>query len=124
MGSKIEFNDTLQLTSQQGFPEELDLKKHLKKPFTADNFAGRVFSFFDKPGFRLFHPAPLRVFLVHNVNNQWLYWGHIQIIEQTINAAKGTTTGKFVITKIYTPEHQKSMSTYEVDKEHIFNFDF
>ena len=30
MGSYIELNDTLQLTTEQGFPKELDLKKHLK----------------------------------------------------------------------------------------------
>ena len=31
MGSYVEINDTLQITKEQGFPEELDWKKHLKK---------------------------------------------------------------------------------------------
>jgi hypothetical protein len=116
MGSYIELNDTLQLTTEQGFPAELTLEKHLKHPFTANDFSGKVFSFYNKPGIRLFHPAPVRVFLVHNLNGKWLYWGHVQIIEQTIDANTKTTSGKFVIIKIYTPEHQKSVSIHEVDE--------
>ena len=30
MGSYVELNDTLQITKEQGFPEELDWKQHLK----------------------------------------------------------------------------------------------
>ena len=116
MGSYIELNDTLQLTAAQGFPKELVLEKHLKKPFTAGDFRGKIFQFKDKPNVRIFHPAPNRVFLVHNINGKWLYWGHCQIIEQTIHSDKKTTSGKFIITKIYTAEHQKSMSIYEVDQ--------
>ncbi|MBI5466293.1 MAG: hypothetical protein HY974_03320 [Candidatus Kerfeldbacteria bacterium] len=115
MGSQIELNDTLQLTTEQGFPVELKLEQHLKKPFQANDFDGRVFAFHDKPGARLYHYPPVRVFLVHNINGKWLYWGHAQITEQTIHADTNTTSGKFVITKIYTPKHQRSMSTNEVD---------
>lgn len=115
MGSYIEINDTLQLTTEQGFPKELVLEKHLKNPFKTSDFRGRAFSFKNKPNVRLFHPAPNRVFLVHNINGKWLYWGHCHIIEQTINAKNKTTSGKFIITKVYTPEHQRSMSRYEVD---------
>jgi len=122
MGSYIELNDTLQLTTEQGFPEELDLAKHLDKPLTAADFEGKIFSFHDKPNMRIFHSAPCRVFLVHNIDGKWLYWGHCLIMEQTINAENKTTSGKYIITKIYTPEHQKSMSQIEVDpgKEYIF----
>jgi len=122
MGSYIEFNDTLQLTTEQGFPAELDLQKHLQKPFTAEQFKDRVFTFKDKQNIRLFHPAPTRVFLVHNIDGKWLYWGHCLIIEQTINAETKTTSGKFIITKIYDPKHQQSMSREEVDlgKEYLF----
>ncbi|MFH0829490.1 MAG: hypothetical protein V1907_04970 [Candidatus Kerfeldbacteria bacterium] len=115
MGSFIEFNDTLQITTAQGFPVELELEKHLKKPFHAEDFKGRVFEFYDKPDMRIYHPAPTRVFLVHNIDGKWLYWGHVQIIEQTIDAQKKTTSGKFIITKIYSPEHQREMSIQEVD---------
>lgn len=115
MGSYIEFNDTLQITTEQGFPKELVLEKHLKKPFSAEEFKGKIFSF-EKPNIRFFHSAPIRCFLVHNIDGKWLYWGHCQIIEQTIHADKKTTSGKFIITQIYDPEHQRAMSTYEVDK--------
>jgi hypothetical protein len=116
MGSYIELNDTLQITTKQGFPKELVLKTHLKKPFQAKDFKGRFFSFKDKPNMRLYHTPPTRCFLVHNINGKWLYWGHCLIVEQTIHADTKTTSGKFVITKIYTPEHQRAMSKYEVEK--------
>lgn len=115
MGSYIELNDTLQLTAEQGFPKELVLEKHLKKPFTAEDFEGKVFPFKDKPNMRLYHAPPNRVFLVHNIGGKWLYWGHCQVIEQTIHADTKTTSGKFIITKIYPPGHQKSMSIHEVE---------
>jgi len=86
MGSYIELNDTLQLTTEQGFPIELTLEKHLQHPFTANDFDGKIFSFQNKPNARLFHLAPTRVFLVHNIDGKWLYWGHAHIIEQTIDA--------------------------------------
>jgi hypothetical protein len=122
MGSYIEFNDTLQLSTEQGFPLELNLQKHLQKPFKIEQFKGKIFAFKDKPNMRIFHPAPCRVFLVHNINGKWLYWGHCLIIEQTINAETKTTSGKFIITKIYDPKHQQSMSREEVDpgKEYFF----
>jgi len=116
MGSYIELNDTLQITTQQGFPAELELQKHLQKQFSADDFKGQVFSFNDKKDMRIYHPAPTRCFLVHNIDGKWLYWGHCNIIEQTIHAETKTTSGKFIITKIYPPEHQKSMNKYEVDE--------
>lgn len=116
MGSFIEFNDTLQLTSAQGFPKELDLQKHRKKPFTEKDFNGRIFEFKNKPNMRLYHPSPTRVFLVHNINGKWLYWGHAHIIEQTIHSKSKTTSGKFRIVKIYTPEYQELVSRNEMRK--------
>lgn len=121
MGSRIELNDTLQLTTQQGFPAELLLARHLEKPFSAADFEGRTFTF-EKPGMRIYHPAPTRVFLVHNIDGKWLYWGHALILEQTIHAERGTTTGTFLITKIYDPAHQRSMSRNEVDAGKEFPF--
>lgn len=122
MGSFIELNDTLQITIEQGFPAELTLDAHIKKPFVAKDFEGKVFQFKDKPKIRVYQPAPTRCFLVQNIEGKWLYWGHCMIVEQTINAQTKTTSGKFVITKIYTPEHQKSMSKHEPPegKEYIY----
>ncbi len=73
MGSFIEFNDTLQITTEQGFPKELVLEKHLQKPFTAEDFKDKIFEFHGKPNMRLYHPAPIRVFLVHNIDGKWLH---------------------------------------------------
>jgi hypothetical protein len=91
------------------------LQKHLKKPFTAKDFQGKIFSFKNKSGIRIYHPAPCRVFLVHNINGRWLYWGHAKIIEQTVNAESKMTSGKFIITKIYGPDYQRTISKNEVD---------
>ncbi len=113
MGSFIEINDTLQLTTEQGFPAELVLEKHVLKPFTAEDFAGRVFEFHDKPNMRVYQPSPTRVFLVHNINERWLYWGHARVIEQTIHADTKITSGKFIITKIYPPDYQREASKHE-----------
>lgn len=115
MGSYIEFNDTLQLTTEQGFPRELDLQQHLNRPIRIEDIQGKMYTFHNKPGLRLFHPAPLRCFLVHNINGKWLYWGHCHVIEQTIHATSKTTSGKFIITKLYSPGQQRLMSTHEVD---------
>jgi hypothetical protein len=116
MGSFIELNDTLQITIEQGFPKELNLEEHQKKPFRVEDFKNRIFEFKNKEGIRLYHSAPTRVFLVHNINGKWLYWGHVHIIEQTIHADRKTTSGKFKIVKIYDPQYQKMMSKNEVDE--------
>ncbi len=115
MGSFVELNDTLQITSEQGFPSELNLETHRNKPFSADDFKGKIFEFKDKPNLRIYHSAPTRVFLVHNIDGKWLYWGHVQIIEQTLHSDTKTTSGKFIITKIYLPDYQEQISKFEVD---------
>lgn len=65
---------------------------------------------------RLYHPAPTRVFLVHNIDGKWLYWGHVEIIEQTIHADTKTTSGKFKIIKIYDAGYQEQINRNEVSK--------
>jgi hypothetical protein len=112
MGSHIELNDTLQITTAQGFPEKLlSLKKHQKKPITLKDVKGKVFSFKNKSGARVFHTQPTRCFLVHNINGRWLYWGHILMLEQTISG--GFTAGKYKIIQIYEPEYQKQITRHE-----------
>lgn len=107
MGSNIEINDTLQLSLEQGFPKELLLEAFLKAPEqTAVEIIGKVYQF-TKDDIRLFHPVPTRVFLVQNLGGKWIYWGHVLILEQTINSETKTTSGKFKITKIYSPEYMK-----------------
>jgi hypothetical protein len=107
MGSYIEINDTLQLTSQQGFPDELILEKHLQKPFTAIDFKDRIFEFTNKPDIRIFHIPPVRVFFAHNIEGKWLYWGAVEIIELTLDYVNKTTSGKYRIIKINSPDEMK-----------------
>ena len=119
MGSHVELNDTLQITTEQGFPLALDLRKHLKTPFKAGDFKGKVFEFRGKPGARIYHIPPTRCFLVHNIGSKWLYWGKILVVAQTISgvsSSKIQTTGKYVITEIYGPAYQKEMTRHESPK--------
>jgi hypothetical protein len=104
MGSIIELNDTLQITSEQGFPKELDYEQHKAKPFIAEGFKDKIFEFKNKPKIRIYQLPPVRNFLAHNINGKWLYWGLIHMIEVTHDNIKNTTSGKFKIIYIYTPE--------------------
>ncbi len=107
MGSYIELNDTLQITQEQGFPKELVYEKHLEKAFTAEDFEGKIFEFKEKPNIRVYHMPPVRNLLVQNINGKWLYWWLIHILEVTHNTLKKTTSWKFKIIYIYTPEEMK-----------------
>jgi hypothetical protein len=107
MGSFIEINDTLQLTREQGFPIELDLEKHLVNPFKAEDFADKVFEFKDKKAIRLYQIPPVRNFLAENRDDKWIYWGRCHIVEVTHDYEKKTTSGKFKIIYINTPEEMK-----------------
>ena len=42
MGSVVELNDTLQISKEQGFPQELDLDQHLKSPYKAEDFKDQI----------------------------------------------------------------------------------
>jgi hypothetical protein len=116
MGSYIELNDTLQITTEQGFPAKiLDLKKHQKNPIKLKDVKDKVFEFKGKSDARIYHLPPCRVFLVHNINGKWLYWGHALMLEQTISfdGKKHYTAGKFKIIKIYDPEYQRQKTLNE-----------
>ena len=107
MGSLIEINDTLQITEEQGFPKELDYEKHKTKPFTTADFEGQVFEFKDKSKIRIYKLPPVRNFLAQNINGKWLYWGLIHILEVSHNNIKQTTSGKFKIIHIYSPDEMQ-----------------
>lgn len=107
MGSFIELNDTLQITNEQGFPAEFDYEKHKTKPFRAEDFADRLFEFTNKPKVRLYQQPPVRNFLVQNIDGKWLYWGLVHMVEVTHDTVNQTTSGKFKIIYIYTPEEMK-----------------
>ncbi len=107
MGSFIEINDTLQLTTEQGFPSELDYAKHKANPFKAEDFEDKVFEFKDKKEVRIYKLPPVRNFLVQNINDKWLYWGLVHMLEITHNNVDKTTSGKFKIIQIYPPDKMK-----------------
>lgn len=122
MGSSLEINDTLQLTYEQGFPEELQIEAFLKAPDQlSTQVIGKVYEF-TKEDIRIFHPAPTRVFLVQNIDGKWLHWGHALILEQTINSESKTTSGKFKIIRIYSPEYMKLATMNEAPEGRGFGF--
>lgn len=107
MGSVITINDTLQITKEQGFPGELDIEIHLNTPYKFDDFAGRIFEFKDKPGIRVYKTPPVRNFLVENKGGKWIYWGLIHILEIAHDYKNQTTSGKFEIIYLYTPDEMR-----------------
>ena len=121
MGSKIEINDTLQITTEQGFPEELNFKQHLENPFQISDFEEKVFSFSNKKDVRIYHLPPVRIFFVHNIEGKWLYWGHVHMIEVKLDYEKQTTSGKYKIVKIFTPQEMKSAFDL-IDGRSKYNF--
>ena len=107
MGSFIEINDTLRITKEQGFPAELDIQKHLEKPYKLDDLKDRVFEFRAKPKIRIYKIPPVRNFLVEELDGKWLYWGRCHILEIRHDYAKEETSGKFKVIAINTPEEMK-----------------
>lgn len=97
MGSIVEFNDTLKLP-RQDLPSRLTVgMEHA----------------FQRPGVRIFHPAPVRVFLVEEIEGQWNFLGKVIILEQTIDAVKQETRGIFRIQALYPDDVRKTMNRHE-----------
>jgi hypothetical protein len=107
MGSITINNDTLKISREQGFPEELNLEKHLRTAYSRSDFEGRVFEFRGKDGVRNYQQPPIRNFLVENRDGKWIYWGLIHIIEVSHDYENKTTSGKFKIVHINTAEEMK-----------------
>ena len=73
MGSHIELNDTLQITTEQGFPSDiLELNKHQSNPIKLDLVKNQVFEFHNKKDARIYHLPPVRCFFAHNIDGKWL----------------------------------------------------
>lgn len=117
MGSMVEINDTLQLTTAQGFPADLlDLARHRKKAITLAEVGNRIFSFQNKPNARIFQLDPVRVYYVHNIDGKWLFWGHVFIQSLSITKDEGgkwVTAGTYKISEIYPPDYQEIFSKRE-----------
>jgi len=124
MGSAIEINDTLQITTDQGFPSELlQRDSHVQKPVTIEDLKDRIFEFRGKFNARIFQLAPVRVYWVHNINDKWLFWGKIAVIEQTISQrivagqpwkeGDWQTAGKYTVLELYDPAYQEEFTRRE-----------
>lgn len=109
MGSYIEINDTLRITKEQGFPEELDLETHLQNPYQLEDIQDKVFTFQAKPFIRIYKVPPVRNFLVEDVDGKWVYWGLCFIQSIQHDYIKGETSGTFKIVRLNTPEEMKEM---------------
>lgn len=107
MGSYIIQNDTLQITKEQGFPKELNLSTHLNSPYDTSDFKDKIFEFKNKSEIRNYQQPPVRNFLVENIEGKWIYWGLVHIIEVTHDYINKTTSGKFKIIYLNTPEEMK-----------------
>ena len=123
MGSFIEINDTLQLTKDQGFPQELDIEKHMQDPYKLEDFKNRIFEFHDKPDIRIYKVPPVRNFFVENRDGKWIYWGLVHITAINHDYKNRTTSGEFNIVYIYSPAEMKlahKLIDRDPDTEFIF----
>ena len=57
-----------------------------------------------------FHLAPVRVFLVEDIDGKWNFLGQALIIEQTIDAERDETRGVFEIIKLYPRSYARLMN--------------
>ncbi|MCA9332252.1 hypothetical protein KDA00_00060 [Candidatus Saccharibacteria bacterium] len=119
MGAFIEINDTLRINKEQGFPQELDLKTHLKTPYKLDSISGKVYKFKSKPDIRIYKVPPVRNFLVEDIDGKWIYWGLCYIRSIEHDYIKKETSGTFEIIRLNTPEEMKEMFklTHYINKE-------
>lgn len=124
MGSHLEINDTLQLTIEQGFPSNLlDLSKHTLNPVSILEVENKLFEFHGKKSARIFHLDPVRVFLVQNIDDKWLFWGKVYIQSQTVSKVldqngqwlnkEWQTSGTYKIVDLYDPEYQRTFTMRE-----------
>lgn len=104
MGSTIRVNDTLQITTEQGFPTALGIHQHLKSPLLAAHFQAQIFSFHGKEGIRNFQQPPVQNFLVENHAGKHIYGGLITMLSVTHDYVGNVTSGSYRIHTIYTRE--------------------
>lgn len=107
MGSFIEINDTLRISKGQGFPADLDIQKHLQEPYSIADVSDKTYEFSCKPKIRIYKVPPVRNFLVEDIGGKWLYWGLCHVIEIKHDYVSQTTSGKFKIIHINSPEQMK-----------------
>lgn len=99
MGSRIEMNAVLKLTTEAGMPEH---------PVVGERYQFRL------RGKRIFQFAPIWVTLVHSIDDKWKVIGQAHVVKQTIDAEQHITTGEFVVTRLFPEEFSRLASRYEV----------
>lgn len=107
MGSDIKINDTLQISIEQGFPEELKIEKYIDGSLDVSDFIGAEYQFSNKSGVRLYKVPPVRNFLVQNVKGKWIYWGLVHILNLSIDYVNQSTSGQFRIIYINSLEQMR-----------------
>jgi hypothetical protein len=121
MGSLLEINDTLEINVEQGFPGDIfDLSKHVVAPVTLRDLGDSIFSFHDKPNRHIYQLDPVRVFLLQNIKDKWLFWGKAYIQSLTISKSfckdgswTWTTSGTYKVIEIYEPDYQRLFTIRE-----------
>ena len=109
MGSFVELNDTLQLTVEQGFPAELDIKRHMEDSIDINTFNNQIFTFTGKPAIRNYHQPPVRVFLVQNIGGKWVYWGLVHVLSVTHDYLAKTTSGRYRLLYLNDPAEMRQV---------------
>jgi hypothetical protein len=131
MGCFYELNDTLLISSKQGFPSEvLNYDRHATQPVKLEEVEGQLFHFHSKSGARAYQLHPVRVYLVEKTEQgEWLFWGKALIQSLNIEHQPGgdeastssvqfdpehwQTSGTFKIIEIYDPAFQKVFTNHE-----------
>lgn len=98
MGSKVEMNAILKLTTEAGMPSNIEM--------------GGRYSF-KLQGERIYQFSPTWVTLVHEINGKWKFVGQAHVVKQTIDAEAHCTTGEFVVTRLFDEEFAKAASIFE-----------
>lgn len=106
LSTSFEFNDTLQITKEQWFPDFLDIQSYLDSEGGIDPILYRnvLLQFCDKPRLRNYVVPPVRCFLVENKDGKRIYRWHCQIQSITLDYIAQTTSGIFVITHLFAPQ--------------------
>ena len=98
MGSMIEMNAILKLTTEAGMPSSPEVGKRYE---------------FRLEGERVFQFPPVWVTLVHEISGKWRFVGWADVVKQTIDAENHTTSGEFIITRVFPEEFTRLASFYE-----------
>jgi hypothetical protein len=105
----IEINDTLRINRRQGFPPELDISRHMIRPYEITDVAGTVYKFTAKPKIRVYHAPPVRNFLVEELGGKWIYWGLCLVHTIQHDYKKQETAGTFEIIRLNTPPEMRQL---------------